>query len=469
MYDTPHIHLMRTPLNHYFFEVNRNEFVQVSREAFEELRRLTSTSKVKTQELSEELVSLKARGYLSTKRPKEIKHPQSDFLACHLEHNMKGVILQLTQQCNFRCAYCPYTPKDFDYQRVHTSNRMSFETAKRVIDFYVAHSTNQDSGFVGLYGGEPLLEFELFKKIVAYAEYAFEGKDIYFSTTTNGSLLTDEVVDFLGSHNFDFIISLDGTAEIHDRSRKFADNGKGTFSAIQRNIERANIRNPKLLKEAIINVVVDPRYSCDPLHKLFTLDPLFKKIQVQTGLIDDTYEIERVIPTEQYNIEAEVHDFKAYMAKLNRYPEEKVSRVARVGLDKRLHLFGESLTPITSLSDSMSPGGPCIPGEQRLFVDYQGRFFPCEKVSETSDAMQIGDIDHGFDLEKAQKLLNVGKLTEEECKDCWAIYSCGSCAKKCDNMGELSKEIRLSNCYVNKRNIEDFFRTYLMLKELENA
>ena len=77
-----------------------------------------------------------------------------------------------------------------------------------------------------------------------------------------------------------------------------------------------------------------------------------------------------------------------------------------------------------------APSGPCIPGQLRLFVNVHEQLFPCERVSERSPAMCIGTLDDGFNLENAQKILNVGKLTEESCKNCWCFRYCTLCAKR---------------------------------------
>ena len=65
--------------------------------------------------------------------------------------------------------------------------------------------------------------------------------------------------------------------------------------------------------------------------------------------------------------------------------------------------------------------GPCVPGIQRLFVDVEGNLYPCERVSEASKAVRMGHIDTGFDIDKARALLNIGKLTEKECKQCFVL------------------------------------------------
>lgn len=465
MYETPHIHLLETPLHKYFYDVNTNQIVQVSEAVYEELGRMMK-GKIDEKAESDAVKKLKADGFLLTKRPLKIRHPQSDLLEYYLAEDIHQITLQLTQQCNFRCAYCTYAPKDFEYQRTHTSNVMSFDTAKKAIDFYVAHSGNRSTVTIGLYGGEPLLEFELFKKIVRYAECAFEGKEIMFTTTTNGSLFTDEVAQFFNKHNINYMISLDGTKEIHDRSRKFAANGKGTFDLIQKNILNMKEKYPSLFQRGSINVVIDPRFPSNPLHDMFTKNPLWKDINIQSTLIEDAFEIEKVAPTEEYLLQDRIHAFKVYMSLLERYPQNNISKIAWNNFQRESNTFDRSMSPASALNDSMAPGGPCVPGRLRLFIDYQGRFFPCERVSEASDPMQIGDLEHGFDFDRAQKLLNIGQLTENACKNCWVIRHCMICARRCDNLGELSAEIKLSGCYLVKKTVEKEFLDQLMLREL---
>ncbi len=73
---------------------------------------------------------------------------------------------------------------------------------------------------------------------------------------------------------------------------------------------------------------------------------------------------------------------------------------------------------------------PCVPGKHRFFVNAEGYFYPCERVNELSPVMQIGNLETGFELEKVENLLNIGKLTDEECRKCWAFRFCTICAAK---------------------------------------
>lgn len=95
--------------------------------------------------------------------------------------------------------------------------------------FFQEHSTDQNNVTIGFYGGEPFLEFELIKECVAYAEDKLEGKKIEYSVTTNATLLTDEIIDYLIFNNFFVTVSLDGPREIQDECRRFLYNNKGTF------------------------------------------------------------------------------------------------------------------------------------------------------------------------------------------------------------------------------------------------
>ena len=115
----------------------------------------------------------------------------------------------------------------------------------------------------------------------------------------------------------------------------------------------------------------------------------------------------------------------------------------------------------------MAPSGPCIPGQRRAFITTQGDIFPCERVNENSDIFKIGNIETGFDVEKAKVLLNIGKLTEDDCKNCWVLRHCSLCAGYCDNQGELSGELKRSYCRRVQMNVEHNMKLYVLLHEME--
>jgi len=463
----PFIHMMKTPLYNYLYDVNTNMFVEVDSATYQSLMKAEQGDGVLNDSVDEsvkqKIASLRRRGFLSTKHPKEIRHGHSDLIAWHLGENIRQMSLQLTQQCNFRCAYCAYCAGDFVMQRDHSPKRMTIETAMAAVDFFAARCGNQDQPAIGFYGGEPLLEFPLIQKVTEYAEEKLYGKDLTFAVTTNASLLTPDIARYFSEHNFLLTISLDGTPETHDRSRRFASDGRGSFSVIQHNLEAAIEQCPDLRMS--FNIVIDPRYPCDSMHHLFSKEEYLKDAQISSTLISDQFSIEKTVPGEVFLQQDSRHVFRSYLAYLGAYEKEKVSTVALSGLTENFGRLKDSMKPSASLPDVAAPSGPCIAGELRLFISADGDLYPCERVSETSEAMKIGNLRDGFDLGKVDRLINVAQTTAESCKNCWAFRHCTLCCSQSDNCGEMSADLRRSQCSEVRAQVEDKFRDYLWMRE----
>ena len=104
-----------------------------------------------------------------------------------------------------------------------------------------------------------------------------------------------------------------------------------------------------------------------------------------------------------------------------------------------------------AIANVMHPQGPCIPGIARLFVNVNGEFFPCERVPELAYAC-IGNISNGFDVERIEQIMNIGRLSEKECKSCWALRLCSSCLNdiECHDC-TIDCQSKLSGCAVRKK------------------
>lgn len=111
------------------------------------------------------------------------------------------------------------------------------------------------------------------------------------------------------------------------------------------------------------------------------------------------------------------------------------------------------------------PSGPCMPGSRRIFVNVKGNLYPCEKVSENCEQERIGNIDIGLDLEKINNILNIGKLTEDECKKCWAFQYCNMCCNKAEKDNILCREARLSHCKLARKAAYNDLKEICILKE----
>lgn len=465
MENTPFIHTIKTPYGYYFYDINTNQIIQINEQIF---KYLNNTKLIINSDIKNKIKDLKNLGYLSNNRPVKMKHPENDFLEYHLNENLSQLILQVTQNCNFRCLYCVYSTINFETQRNHSIRKMELKTAIASIDFFAEHSKNQKTVNLSFYGGEPLLEFKLIKELVKYSKTIFEGKDINFSITTNGSLFNDEIIKFLSENKFNLMVSIDGTPEIHNKSRKFANTGEGTYSVIEKGLKKIKNLNPNFYKKIIFNVVIDPRNNYNELLKFFNENELFANSVIKNAIIDDKYTVEKITLNEEYTIEYKVQKFKTILSLLGRYSEKKISTVSKINIYDEFNYFEKALKSKKKLSYEMSHSGPCIPGQTKLFITTNGDFIPCEKVDETSDAMCIGNIYDGFNYDKARKLLNIAQLTEKNCINCWAIRNCMICARYCDNNGELSSEIKTANCKITKFTMEEYLKNYIMLKELQN-
>lgn len=467
MENTPFIKLFSSPWNKYFYDVGRNEIVLISEQLYSSLH-LLETGAVDWQGIlnhaSEELSALLEEGYLSCKRPIIVRHPLSELTPYYLQRKIDMITLQITQDCNFRCRYCIYSEHINRKQRSHSQKCMTWETAKRAIDFYIAHSIDSEIRSIGLYGGEPLLQFELIKKIIEYSEEAAIGKPLDFHMTTNGSLLTNNVVEFLAKHQVQLLISIDGNKASHDKNRVLS-NGTGTYDLVMNNLMRVRKAFPDYYASIQINTVLDPSNDFDSLtglngNLLGLPNGNFRFNYVENDDEDSTL----LLSTPDFREKDEYQSFLSYLAICGKYPIEQLSPLSL----QRFHDIESAFKRFQSeqyMPDMCSHGGPCIAGKSRLFITSDGVFYPCERVNERH-YMSIGSLDSGFDYDNIKRLMNICELTAEKCKNCWAIRSCSICSKMCDNGKMLSAEEKLKHCDESKHLVETQIRSIILQSEL---
>lgn len=455
----PFVYLFQTWKNYYCYDVNTNSILKLTKENYSLLERAKDI-----EELSESpMKHLYAQGYFHENKENIIlEHPLCDVVQHYLQGNMQQLLLQVTQNCNLRCKYCVYSGSYKN--RVHSNKRMDYETAKRAVDFYSEHNKNLQDVRVSFYGGEPLLEMELLKKITAYSQKLFEGRNLRFNLTTNATLLDEEKVEFLMNHNFDIVISLDGPGSVHDRGRVFAEGNKGTFDVIMKRLDMIQKKYPAFLEKIAFNAVLDESNDFVCTSDFFTYDFVKNAMVTSTGVADRDAKEEKTISYAFYvNYNYEL--FKLFLHYIGKLDTQYVSKL--------LLSYGQSLK--TEIHDSISkpyrrfgkchPSGPCIAGSQRLFVTVDGDFYPCERVNEQYEVFRIGSLDEGIDKEKVVNLLNVGKITEKECRNCWAVSFCSTCAGDCGNGDHLDRELKLSKCSEARERTERYFKEYCILRE----
>lgn len=470
----PNIHLMEMYDRYYLYDVNTNGICMLTENVYSFLKQLGNDTK-KNNLLYEEMEEndkedinyLLDTGFLKPLNDKLIvEHFEADKLKDYYAGNMQSLILQVTQNCNLRCQYCVYSGSYVN--RVHNNKRMSVETAIQAVDFLAHHSVNSNEISIGFYGGEPLLEIELIKKTVEHAKKIFAGKIVRFNMTTNATLLNVETVEFLYENNFALTISLDGPSDIQNKNRIFANSNKGTFDYIMKNLEMIIEKYPDFVKQITFNAVIDLKQDVSCSDKFFLTYDMVKNIGVAGNYVNTENRKDEIDVSPEFYAISNYEIFKVYLYSC----QKEMFQIYKPTLHKfELGLIKQQLADRfvvdESSKESMYPGGQCLPGIQRFFVNVDGKFYPCERVDEEAEEFCIGSLEEGINVEKAKNVLNVATITSEECKNCWCYKMCNQCISKAEANGKIDRNQRLKWCYNMRSSIEDTIKNYIVLKDLK--
>ncbi len=451
--------VIKTPRHCYIYDRGRNAILAVSGAETEEMEKINSGQI--NPETSLVLKKFQDNGFLMENTVNRIEHPCSNSLEHYLSNHIEKLTLQVTQRCNLRCEYCIYSG-NYD-TRTHADLDMDFDTAKKAIDFYLEHSSEMKVLTVAFYGGEPLLNFKLIKQCVEYINPQILGRQIIYSMTTNGTLLNEAIIKFLIQNNFAVMISMDGSQKEHDQHRKFQ-NGKGSFKVIQKNLREIKKNHPDYFSRITFNSVLNPDNDYKSIKDYFEMDELIADSEIFTNIVEAEDTTSDIKFSERFSTINKFDYMKLCLFMIGKLDEEDVSKLVLVKksfIYERYH----QIIKKAPIGDTCHHSGPCIPGTRRLFINVQGYMFPCERVSETSPIMRIGHVETGFDIERARRLLNVGKVTEDVCKNCWALLHCNQCAQKADGKDHLSRELKMRHCAKSRQETYFNLRDLCVLKE----
>lgn len=451
---------IRTPLGCYIYDANMNDIIKVNEQLFNYVLSLMHGDKSTDfpEETLAQFEELQTAGYFAPSHVEVIEYPGIELIHTLLDRSLELLTLQVTQSCNLRCKYCIYSENSNFSQRSHAANFMSFDVAKKAIDYYHLHSIDNKRAVIGFYGGEPLLAFPLIKKVVLYAEEIMEGKELSFDITTNATLLSDEIIDFLIEHKFLINISIDGPKEVQDKNRVFPD-GSGSFDIVMSKIRKLWEKDPDKLLHSGISMVIDSKQNYQELLSLFD-DPCFSNV----NLLHSFMEVDgrTVRPSDSYIAEYNNALALALLEKFRSQTNSKQNKFTGHGVQSVF--YDASLFESRPLPSVGVPSGPCIPGKIRLFVNCFGDFYPCERVNEKKH-MKIGSLDRGFDLDNITNMLRIGCLAPEKCKNCWAFSLCNICAKNLDDGTCLSPRKRDILCEESRSSAKHMLREKVLLFE----
>jgi len=348
---------------------------------------------------------------------------------------LKAICLHVAHSCNMDCKYCFAGKGDYSGK----SGIMSLEVGKKALDYLVEKSGTRHNLEVDLFGGEPLLNWDVCKGIVAYGRELekIHNKKFNFTLTTNGILLDDEVIDYTNKEMSNVVISLDGRKKTHDFMRQTKD-GKGTYDRIIGNFKKlADARSEKEYYMRGTYTAYNKDFADDILHMA---DLGFKETAMEpvVGPPEEDY----VLKDDDVDYLCEQYE-KLAMEMLRR--EEK-------GEGFNFYHYTIDLT-----------GGPCIVkrvsgcgvGTEYLAVTPTGDLYPCHQFVGQDDFC-VGNIYEGVTNKKViEQFETCNVYSHKECKNCFAkLYCAGGCAANAYFSKGSINEVYELGCKLHRKRIE---------------
>lgn len=362
------------------------------------------------------------------------------------------LIIELTGQCNLRCKYCIYNDH-YETARKFNEEFIDFSTAKKAIDYAYAHKSPK-SFAVSFYGGEALLNYKVLKQCIDYCLTTYKDDVLSFSFTTNITLMTEEIANYLAQiPNLSIIVSIDGPEEIQNQNRTFA-NGAPTFNAVYRGLKHLcdAIKKHGSNCQVNINSVFMPPYTAERFSQINDFFESLTFLPPNSG-VTATYPTEGSIPIEFINKIANQGYDKENEVEWVEWSVEKLRQEGT--LPNSPNLYSNVLKRILGdihnrrlLDESMGQccrNACCIPGNRRLYVCTNGFYKLCEKMGESP---YIGHVDTGLDYAAIKKYYidQYDGVSLPDCARCWAVNLCGSCYSLFYNKDGIDIKRRRDQC-----------------------
>lgn len=383
------------------------------REALEELNALIEAGQLFTEDVYEPYV-------------KEFKKRETV---------VKALCLHIAHDCNLACKYCFAEEGEYHGRRA----LMSFEVGKKALDFLIANSGSRRNLEVDFFGGEPLMNFEVVKQLVAYGreQEKIHNKNFRFTLTTNGVLLNDDILEFLNKEMANVVLSIDGREEVNNKMRPFR-NGKGSYELIVpkfQKVAESRKQTNYYVRGTFTRNNLD--FSEDVLH---LADLGFEQISVEPVVAAET---------EDYALREE--DIPVICEQYDKLAKEMVKRSKEGKCFNFFHFMIDL------------QGGPCVAkrisgcgsGTEYLAVTPWGDFYPCHQfVGE--EKFLLGNVDTGIvntDIVETFKGCNV--YAKDKCKNCFSKFYCsGGCAANSYNFHGSINDVYEVGCELQRKRVE---------------
>ncbi len=409
-----------------------HERAEVLRLAAKKYRGTEGFDENELAECYQQIEELKNRGTLFSKDTFE---PMAGTLKARTAGTLKALCLHVAHTCNLNCSYCFASGGKYHGDRA----LMSYEVGRRALDFLIEHSGSRRNLEVDFFGGEPLMNFDVVKKLVAYARSVEKekNKNFRFTLTTNGMLIDDDVIDFANREMSNVVLSLDGRREVHDRFRVDYQ-GRGSFDTIV----------PKFQK--LVAARGGKNYY---MRGTFTHNnpDFLEDIKEMLRLGFHELSMEPVVAAPDDPSALTEDDLPVVLA--------QYEKLAQLMLDcereKKPFTFYHYMIDLK--------GGPCIykrisgcgSGTEYMAVTPWGDLYPCHQfVGE--EKFRLGDIFSGVSNHAMQdEFFTCNVYARKECRDCWArLYCSGGCAANAYHATGSVRGVYEYGCKLFKKRME---------------
>ncbi|MBQ9122942.1 MAG: thioether cross-link-forming SCIFF peptide maturase [Lachnospiraceae bacterium] len=362
---------------------------------------------------------------------------------------VKALCLHIAHDCNLACQYCFAEEGEYHGRRA----LMSLEVGKKALDFLVANSGNRINLEVDFFGGEPLMNWDVVKQLVAYGRSLEEpnNKKFRFTLTTNGVLLNEDIMEFANKEMANVVLSIDGRPEVNDKMRPFR-GGQGShdiivpkFQKVAESRGQMNYYVRGTFTHNNLDFAEDVKYLADLGFKQISVEPVVAKPE-------DWYAIQEA-------------DLPALKEEYDRLAQEILKR----------HKEGNPFNFFHFMIDL--EGGPCVAkrlsgcgsGTEYLAVTPWGDFYPCHQFVGQEDFL-MGNVYDGIvrkDIQDEFKCCNV--YAKDKCKKCFAKFYCsGGCAANSYNFHGSINDAYDVGCELQRKRVECAIMIKAALADMED-
>lgn len=321
-------------------------------------------------------------------------------------------IIAITEQCNLRCTYCCYSG-EYEGNHSHNSRTLCEGDIQAIYDF-IAKTAKTKPIRISFYGGEPLVNYPLIQYAIQAGQQRWED-DVTFSVSTNGTLLTEERIDWLVNNGVELAISIDGTQPFHDAHRVDA-KGNGSYTKVRNALAYLHNNTFNQYPKVILMMTLPSVSTLISIAQAWHKDEVLQHY-APTHISGLTPNFSQGVKKEDWETLK-----TQYIQLLDTYEQHPEWSVLQTFFDEIVSYWKNR--PVFEVSES-TPLSTCMPVNTKLYIDANLQLAVCEKFN---DRFRIGSINVGIDWQKANEMTKeYYRKRENRCTYCPAVRMCNMC------------------------------------------